>query len=426
MSMPDYYRILGVAPYSEDVVIQAAYRALMRRYHPDTNKSSDAGKRATEINEAYAVLNDPTRKARYDAQRKAARSKSQGTAGSTSKSEQTRPPPPPPPPPRADEFSRTQPPLPIDGRGAWIASGLVVGFIFLSAVLANSEGSSSQGDSDYVVENLTAENLVLENDLIAEEATPTPPPTLASVPQTPIQFDDVESAAVRFSQVLTTSGMAGARALSEKCHSGVAAEPKWSSADWCAAFDYAAAFVDAEVSRAGGWKPMPYFQFQAENQADRYREAGAADLFLASRLLSVKRAAEAAAEDAVRRKIAESSASDRQKTPNSTPAGGISGGRAGGVSTSSTAPSFDCAKARTVSEKTVCSDPILAELDRNMAIQYFQALQDATSEQRSLLERTGRQFIGNRDRCPGAPCISQTYFNRMQEIEEIRNGRWRG
>lgn len=56
---PDFYRVLGVAPYSEDVVIQAAYRALMRRYHPDTNRSPDAQKRATEINEAYAVLSDP-------------------------------------------------------------------------------------------------------------------------------------------------------------------------------------------------------------------------------------------------------------------------------------------------------------------------------------------------------------------------------
>ncbi|MBA2771836.1 MAG: J domain-containing protein, partial [Sphingomonas sp.] len=62
----DYYAILGVSPTSEDVVIRAAYRALMRRYHPDTDSSSDATERARAINAAYAVLSDPEKRARYD------------------------------------------------------------------------------------------------------------------------------------------------------------------------------------------------------------------------------------------------------------------------------------------------------------------------------------------------------------------------
>jgi hypothetical protein len=62
----DYYAILGVSPASEDVVIRAAYRALMRRYHPDTDSSSDSTERARAINAAYAVLSDPEQRARYD------------------------------------------------------------------------------------------------------------------------------------------------------------------------------------------------------------------------------------------------------------------------------------------------------------------------------------------------------------------------
>lgn len=62
----DYYAILGVTPASEDVVIRAAYRALMRRYHPDSNSSSEAAERAQAINAAYAVLSDPEQRARYD------------------------------------------------------------------------------------------------------------------------------------------------------------------------------------------------------------------------------------------------------------------------------------------------------------------------------------------------------------------------
>jgi hypothetical protein len=62
----DHYSVLGVTPASEDVVIRAAYRALMRRYHPDADPSEEAAERAREINEAYRVLSEPETRARYD------------------------------------------------------------------------------------------------------------------------------------------------------------------------------------------------------------------------------------------------------------------------------------------------------------------------------------------------------------------------
>jgi hypothetical protein len=65
----DCYAILGVNPAAEDVVIGAAYRALMRHYHPDTNPDPTAQARAREITAAYAVLRDPVKRAEYDAQR---------------------------------------------------------------------------------------------------------------------------------------------------------------------------------------------------------------------------------------------------------------------------------------------------------------------------------------------------------------------
>ena len=65
----DCYAILGVTPAAEDVVIGAAYRALMRHYHPDTNPDPTAQARAREITAAYAVLRDPSSRARYDALR---------------------------------------------------------------------------------------------------------------------------------------------------------------------------------------------------------------------------------------------------------------------------------------------------------------------------------------------------------------------
>ena len=38
--MKNYYEILGVSKNSETEVITAAYKAMMRKYHPDTNKSA--------------------------------------------------------------------------------------------------------------------------------------------------------------------------------------------------------------------------------------------------------------------------------------------------------------------------------------------------------------------------------------------------
>jgi curved DNA-binding protein CbpA len=58
-----------VSPAAEDVVIGAAYRALMRHYHPDTNPDPTAQARAREITAAYAILRDPVKRAEYDAQR---------------------------------------------------------------------------------------------------------------------------------------------------------------------------------------------------------------------------------------------------------------------------------------------------------------------------------------------------------------------
>lgn len=63
----DYYEILGVPRDAAPEDIKKAFRRLARKYHPDANPGNpEAEKRFKEINEAYAVLNDPQKRAQYD------------------------------------------------------------------------------------------------------------------------------------------------------------------------------------------------------------------------------------------------------------------------------------------------------------------------------------------------------------------------
>jgi len=66
MEFKDYYKILGVERRSEQKAISGAYRKLARQFHPDINKARGAEERFKEINEAYQVLGDPEKRARYD------------------------------------------------------------------------------------------------------------------------------------------------------------------------------------------------------------------------------------------------------------------------------------------------------------------------------------------------------------------------
>jgi curved DNA-binding protein CbpA len=66
----DYYAILGCALNADQSVIQAAYRALAKKHHPDANQGSDESKaKFQEIQEAYEVLSNPTKRAYYDSMR---------------------------------------------------------------------------------------------------------------------------------------------------------------------------------------------------------------------------------------------------------------------------------------------------------------------------------------------------------------------
>jgi curved DNA-binding protein CbpA len=67
----DPYKVLQVDPEAEDEVIQAAYRRLAQKYHPDV-AGQDGAARMAALNAAWEVLRDPGRRAAHDRDRLAA------------------------------------------------------------------------------------------------------------------------------------------------------------------------------------------------------------------------------------------------------------------------------------------------------------------------------------------------------------------
>jgi hypothetical protein len=61
----DYYVILGIPSDAAPGAVRSAFRRLARRYHPDRGETGDA-RSFREVAEAYGVLSDPERRARYD------------------------------------------------------------------------------------------------------------------------------------------------------------------------------------------------------------------------------------------------------------------------------------------------------------------------------------------------------------------------
>ena len=115
-----YYDVLNVAPEAELVVIEAAYRALMKKYHPDQGPAEAGGASAAEINEAFALLRDPERRAEYD-HREWARQQSVRLAAYA----------PLRPPPRRSAF----------GWSGWIVALVLGGVVALMAGRADGVGS---------------------------------------------------------------------------------------------------------------------------------------------------------------------------------------------------------------------------------------------------------------------------------------------
>ncbi len=329
----DHYATLGVAPYSDDVVIRAAYKALMLKYHPDTNGGRDTNERAAAINAAFAILGDPVRRAAFDANRQP-------------RSAPMPPPPAPPSPPNSPPSSAVRPdPDGADSQpvrsgllrriGGTLLLALVVGGVRLAFSPSSASEPVATADNTMVADMnategmdtmsnaMTAVDPGSNGGIMANDSTPALGNTLA-VDQSPnlgpvaaLNFDDIEGATQTFEHVLEKSGMFGARAYSENCHKKVQVTPAWAAADRCAAFDYAAHYLDVGYAKASNMRTLGYFDFQAESQADQYSRLGASVSQVNERLARIKKAVEPATYEALEAGLQRRK--DRETTQDTTP-----------------------------------------------------------------------------------------------------------
>jgi curved DNA-binding protein CbpA len=130
----DHYKVLQVDSEAELEVIQAAYRRLAQKYHPDVARDPVAAERMAAINAAWAVLRDPGRRAAYDRERSAPRPQARAATPER---------PPTPQPPARPASAR--PSAPEETSPYWSAGRSFAGGGYDPDTMRRSEGYGAQG-----------------------------------------------------------------------------------------------------------------------------------------------------------------------------------------------------------------------------------------------------------------------------------------
>jgi curved DNA-binding protein CbpA len=224
---PDYYAVLGVSPDADEAVVRAAWKALLRKFHPDTARDMpDAAERTRAVNAAWAVLGDANRRIAYDLERAA------------------------PPEEALPEWISRYPMPPRRSAGTNFA--LILAFVGLPAVaitlpgvpgqvaamLPGGDGGSAAGFARSSLNQVR--RLLTPAGFGAGSAAASPAAPVAAIAIPPVERATVRLAVMQYGRVLRRHGRGGLAVYSQACAQRAAALARWESEDFCAAFDIAA------------------------------------------------------------------------------------------------------------------------------------------------------------------------------------------
>jgi curved DNA-binding protein CbpA len=281
------YTLLQVLPDADPAVIEAAYKALMKKFHPDVVGGVDAERKAAEISHAFNVLRDSDRRAAYDADEKAREERY--------RVELARAFPEPPPNGTAADAGRrgTQlpvhvPPRPRPGHRAagWV--GLAGALLLAATVVLFARGGPEAPKANATAALATSDSGEAADADAAQDPIP--------FRDQPVSRSQVTKAVSEFKRIAGMAGMAGAADFSERCFEGQAQSLDVNDFDYCVAFDHAAGRTD--LTPQADLRTAAARRFQPQNQVSRHVRAAdpMADTFasIELRLFEIRRLADTA------------------------------------------------------------------------------------------------------------------------------------
>lgn len=94
-----------------------------------------------------------------------------------------------------------------------------------------------------------------------------------------------------------------------------------------------------------------------------------------------------------------------------------------GLSLSAHADSIDCTRAKTRTERLICSDKALVSADSTLASAYYGAI-DIAADQQAVV-RSQRAWLAQRDACADAACIATAYRDRTAALKQVKHAGWK-
>jgi curved DNA-binding protein CbpA len=256
------YAILNIAPDADPAVVDAAYKALMKKYHPDVlagGPSADM-RSAAEINEAFHILRDPAKRAHYDANQWARQEAVRVVMSAHDmRSFQAKPPP--------------------RRRSKWTAM-LLLGLLgLLSIYVWQQSEEGGLAEAAFARGWLPGEQRNAAAAVAAKDSTD----------PHPVRQVDIDRAMAEFRRITKESGLIGLSAYSQDCFATQGRTFSLADFDHCVAFDQAASSYD-------GGMPSSYLpqlpRFEAEESIMRHAAAGRLlsnnDTWIGARLAEVQ------------------------------------------------------------------------------------------------------------------------------------------